>query len=192
MAVELSCKQPRLRTSSAPGGRVNLVSVGPATTERQVTFDGTGFNSAAAGALGEINVQGWPYSYRPRRWKRAPELLFTSVVDGKDVFIHAGKLAISDGIISPAYSSLLGLANPAFGGQVNIAAGDVTITGTDFDVLTGIAPGIFVFSGNLFDVPTVEGSVPSVNIAAKSLSISGFAGIQTFPFRARRTGRGAG
>ncbi len=164
----------------APGGRVNLVSVGPATTERQVTFDGTGFNSAAAGALGEINIRGGRIPIDLGDGNGPTELLFTSVVDGKDVFIHAGKLAISDGIISPAYSSLLGLANPAFGGQVNIAAGDVTITGTDFDVLTGIPPGIFVFSGNLFDVPTVEGSVPSVNIAAKSLSISGFAGIQAY------------
>jgi len=144
----------------APGGRVNLISV---ASPGEAAFDGTGFSIDGFEQLGEINVRG------------------ESIVDGANVYIRGGQLTIDDGIILPNASFYL-IGGPApDGGEVNVqVSGDVHITGTSTDPLTDTAPGIFVFAGDFFDIPAGSGKVPDINIDARSLTISGFAGIQTY------------
>ena len=154
-----------------PGGRVNLSSV---ASPGEATFDGTGFDTSGLAQLGNIRIQGG------------------SVIDGREVFIRAGQLVISDSVILPAASTLPSLASfipgaPApDGGEVNIdVRGAVTITGTAAESFTNAPPGILAFSG-LVDpaagpVP-VPGKVPDITIKAGSVSLSGFASVQTNRF----------
>jgi hypothetical protein len=143
----------------APGGRVNLVSV---ASPGEAAFDGTGFNVDSFSQLGNITIRG------------------ESIVDGKDVFIRGGQLTIDDGIIFPGVSFYLVDGPTPDGGEVNIkVTGDVAITGTASDPLTDTAPGIFVFSGDFLDVPAGPAKLPDINMQAQSVSISGFAAIQS-------------
>ena len=149
----------------APGGRVNLVSVASAG---EATFDGTGFNVDNFSKLGEVRV--------------GPG----SLVDGKEIFIRGGKLAVNDGVILPgAFScelSFVCFSPLPDGGEVNIkVTEDVTLTGSPFayELLTFAPPGIFVYTGDpLGNFITPDAKVPDVMISAGSVSISGFAGIQ--------------
>ena len=71
----------------APGGTVNLVSVaspGEATINSAINTDG--FTE-----LGDINISGG------------------SLIDGRDVYIRSGQLAIDDAIVWPGVFSLFGL-----------------------------------------------------------------------------------
>jgi len=147
-----------------PGGRVNLTSV---ASPGEASFDGTGFNVDSFAELGAINIWG------------------DSIVDGKEVYVRSGQLTIDNGIILPNLTFFFG-APPVDGGEVNIeVTGDVTITGTHPDPLSDTSPGIFVYSGDFYDVP-VAGTLPEVNIQAQSLSVSGFSSITS-----NRAGPGA-
>ncbi len=147
----------------APGGRVNLVSVASAG---EATFDGVGFNVDGFSKLGSIKV--------------GPG----SIVDGKEIFIRGGNLAINDGVVLPgAFAfelSFVGFSPLPDGGQVNIKVTDaVTITGSARELLTFAPPGIFVYTGDpLGNYVAPAAKVPDVTINAGSVSISGFAGIQ--------------
>jgi filamentous hemagglutinin family protein len=156
----------------APAGRVNLVSVASAG---EAAFDGKGFNVDSFPQLGTILVGRGP----------GADIFNTgaSIVDGKEIFIRGGRLEINNGVIVPGgfatELSFVGLSPLPNGGEVNIkVTNDVTITGTDFDGLTFAPPGIFVYTGDFFNI-SPEAKVPDVNITAGSVSISGFAGIQT-------------
>ena len=143
----------------APAGRVNLVSVASAG---EAGFDGKGFNVEGFAKLGGIKV--------------GPG----SLVDGKDIFIRGGRLVIDDGVVLPGAFAIFGLALPPDGGEVNIkVSDDVTIKGTTLEPFTGASPGIFAYAGDFFNVSTEKAKVPDVNIDAGTVSISGFAGIQT-------------
>jgi len=142
----------------APAGQVNLISV---ASPGEATFNGTEINVDGFEQLGSVNIQGG------------------SIIDGKNVFIRSGQLTIDEGIIFPNVFYFFGLVPPVDGGEVNIEVADnITITGTAPDPLTESPPGIFVFNGDFFDVPTVSGKVPDIKITANSVSISGYAGIQ--------------
>jgi filamentous hemagglutinin family protein len=146
----------------APAGRVNLVSVASAG---EAAFDGKGFNVDGFTQLGGVKV--------------GPG----SIVDGKEIFVRGGRFVIEDGVLLPgAFAfelSFVGLSPLPDGGEVNIkVTDDVTITGTDFEPLTFAPPGIFAYSGDALSI-SPEAKVPDVSIEAGSLSISGFAAIQT-------------
>ena len=154
----------------APAGRVNLVSVASAG---EATFDGVGFNVDGFAKLGGIKV--------------GPG----SIVDGKEIFIQGGRLAIHDGVVMPSAFAFeqtfavdavtrLPLTALPNGGQVNIkVTDDVTITGSPFtfEPLTAKASGIYVYSGDPFFISDAA-KLPDVRIDAGSVSISGFAIIQ--------------
>lgn len=134
----------------APGGRINLVSVASAG---EAAFDGSGFNVDTFAQLGDINIKGG------------------SIVDGREVFIRGGRLAIEDATVWPGFFALfVGLPGPLpDGGGVNIrVANDVTIDAVA-PILTD--PGIQTFAGVPFDL--IPGDVPSIRIDAASLSMSG-------------------
>jgi len=151
----------------APAGTLNLVSVaspGEATFNSPINVDGFA-------QLGEINIRG------------------NSMIDGKDVFVRAGRLTMgapadpSDpsspvlpGIISPGVFSLFGLGPETNGGEVNIdVTGDVVIAGDVPEPLLDNPGGIISFSG-FFD-PAAK--VPDVTInAGGTVSLSGFSGVQ--------------
>ena len=143
----------------AQAGRINLTSVASAGVAR---FDGTGIDVTGFSQLGEVNVLGG------------------SIVDGREIFIRGGKLVVDDSLVFGGAFSLLGLpVPPPDGGQVNIdIRGDVMLTGTRLDPVTDFQPGIVVFSGELAGIAP-PATVPDINIRASSLSISGFAGIQS-------------
>jgi filamentous hemagglutinin family protein len=141
----------------APAGRLNLVSV---ASPGEATFDGTGFNVDGFAQLGPIRIQGG------------------SIVDGKEVFIRGGQLAIDEAVILPGGFSFFGLGPAPDGGEVNIkVTGDVTITGTAPEPFTTAPPGILVFNG-AFDSIAPAAKVPDITINAGSLSLSGFASVQ--------------
>jgi len=157
----------------APAGRVNLVSV---ASPGEAVFDSAeGFKLNGFSQLGTIKIGRGP----------GADIFNTgaSIVDAKEIFIRGGRLDIDNGVIVPGgFSnelSFVGLSPLPDGGQVNIKlTGDMTITGTDLDGLTFAPPGIFIYSGDFFSVSPAA-KVPDVNITAKTVSISGFAGIQT-------------
>jgi filamentous hemagglutinin family protein len=146
-----------------PGGVVNITSV---ASPGEATFAGGGFNVDAFAKLGEIHITGG------------------AIVDGREINIRGGRLEITDAILFPGSSSLTlapGLPPPN-GGQVSIhVTGDVTITGTGRTLIAqGISalPGIQTYAGSPSGI-VLQGDVPSVNIRAGSLSMSGLAAIQT-------------
>ena len=161
----------------APGGRVNLVSVASAG---EAVIEGAGsivgFNVDSFPQLGTVYIGGGA----------GADIFNTgaSIVDAKEIFVRAGRLEINNGLIAPGAFSpqlqfLAGLSPPPDGGEVNVnVRGDVIITGTDLDGLTFAPPGIFVYTGDFFfESPAAK--VPDVNITAGSVSVSGFASIQT-------------
>jgi filamentous hemagglutinin family protein len=147
----------------APAGRVNLVSVASAG---EAAFDGRGFNVDGFARLGGVKVGSG------------------SIVDGKEIFIRGGRLVIDNGVVAPGafafeLSLLEGFSPLPDGGQVNIkVTDDVSITGTERELLTFAPPGIFVYTGDpLGNSISPAAKVPDVNIEAGSVSISGLAGI---------------
>jgi large exoprotein involved in heme utilization and adhesion len=171
----------------APAGRINLVSV---ASPGEASFDGTGFNTAGFAQLGDVRIQG---SGGVLEGPNGPSDLrqLGSVVDGKEVFIRGGQLVISEGVILPGASSLptFVVGPPPDGGEVNIEVrGAVTITGTLPEFFTNAPPGILVFNGFIDPVmgpvfiPGVETKVPDVTINAGSVSLSGFASVQSNRF----------
>jgi filamentous hemagglutinin family protein len=171
----------------APAGRINLISV---ASPGEATFDGAGFNVSGFAQLGDIRIQG-SAGVDPETGRQ-----FGSVVDGKEVFIRGGQLVISEGVILPGASSLppfcfegLCAGPPPDGGEVNIdVRGAVTITGTAAEFFTQAPPGIVVFNG-FFDSnfmpgfdPSQSPKVPDITINAGSMSMSGFASVQTNRF----------
>jgi filamentous hemagglutinin family protein len=141
----------------APGGTVNLVSVGsPGEVTLSSPITATGFTR-----LGDVTMSGG------------------SVVDGRDIFVRGGRLIMTDSALSPAFARghLAGQAGQIVpsGGQVNISVSDdVRIDG--FTQVGGVVgPGIRTFVGVPGGPPTgiTGGDVPSIVIAANSLSMQG-------------------
>jgi filamentous hemagglutinin family protein len=146
---------------TAPGGLMNLASV---ASPGEATFDNSPVNVDGFAQLGDINIRGG------------------SIVGGKDVYIRSGQLVIDEAVILPGFSSIFGLGPPPDGGEVNIkVTGDVVISGTDIEPITEAPPGILTFSGSFDPGPEFlpDAKVPDVNIDAGSVSLSGFATIQT-------------
>jgi filamentous hemagglutinin family protein len=142
----------------APAGRMNVVSVASAG---EATFDGTGFNVDAFPQLGNIDIRGG------------------SIIDARDVFIRGGNLVIDEAVIVPGAFSLFGLGPPPDGGEVNVkVAGNVAISGTAPESFTQAPPGILTFNG-AFDSIAPPAKVPDIRIEAGSVSLSGFASVQT-------------
>jgi len=154
----------------APAGRVNLVSV---ASTGEAIFDGTGFNVDGFATLGGVRV--------------GPG----SVVDGKEIFVRGGRLAIEDGVIMPGAFAFdqtfavdpvtkLPLNGLPDGGQVNVkVSGDVTISGSPFffEPVTFKPAGILVYSGNPYFISDAA-KMPDVTVEANSVSVSGFSAIQ--------------
>ena len=143
----------------APAGTVNLVSV---ASPGEVTL-GSPINADGFAQLGDINISGG------------------SIVDAKNIYIRGGNLVIDESVLVPggfAFElSFVGLSPLPDGGEVNVKVTDnLTMTGTDLEILTLAAPGIFVYTGDFFDISPAA-KVPDVNIDAGSVSISGVAGI---------------
>jgi len=143
----------------APAGTVNLVSV---ASPGEVTL-GDPINADGFAQLGDINISGG------------------SIVDAKNIYIRGGNLVIDESVLVPggfAYElSFVGYSPLPDGGEVNIKVTDnLSMTGTDLEILTLAAPGIFVYTGDFFDISPAA-KVPDVNIDAGSVSISGVAGI---------------
>lgn len=146
---------------SAPGGLMNLTSV---ASPGEAAFDNGPVNVDGFAQLGDINIRGG------------------SIVGGKDVYIRSGQLVIDEAVILPGFSSLLGLGPPPDGGEVNIkVTGSIAISGTDIEPNTEAPPGILTFSGSFDPGPQFlpDAKVPDVTIDANSVSLSGFATIQT-------------
>jgi filamentous hemagglutinin family protein len=136
---------------SAPGGRVNLISV---ASPGEASFESNGsINVDNFTQLGEVNITG------------------NSFVDGKDVVIRSGQLVIEDATIFPSILFLYGKSDlPPDGGSVDIGvSGDMTVTATGGNVLN--TPGIQVFNGSPGDL--VSGNAPAIRIDAGSVSVSG-------------------
>ena len=141
----------------APGGTVNLVSVAsPGEMTLTSPIAATEF-----ARLGDITMSGG------------------SVVDGRNIFVRAGRLTMTDSALSPAFARghLAGQAGQIVpnGGQVNVSVSDeVRIEG--FTQVGGIVnPGIRTFVGVPGAPPTgiTGGEVPSILINANSLSMAG-------------------
>jgi filamentous hemagglutinin family protein len=146
----------------APGGRVNLVSV---ASPGEASFDGTGFNVDSVARLGDISIKG------------------NANVDGKEVFIRAGRLTIEGGTIFPGLFFLAGVpVDPPNGGEVNIQVSDsVNITGPPSE-FTGNFAGVKTIAGApsfLAPGPPIPGDVPHITIKASSLSISELGRVET-------------
>ncbi|MDH5711416.1 MAG: filamentous hemagglutinin N-terminal domain-containing protein [Gammaproteobacteria bacterium] len=146
----------------APAGTVNLVSVTSAG-EVAIGTPGTPISADGFAQLGDINISGG------------------SIVDASNIYIRSGNLVIDDSVLVPGgfawELSYVGFSPLPDGGEVNIKVTDnLIMTGTDFDPLTLAAPGIFVYTGDFFDISPVA-KLPDINIDAGSVSISGFAGI---------------
>jgi len=142
----------------APAGRMNFVSVASAG---EAVFDGTGFNVDLFPRLGDINIRGG------------------SIIDAKEVFIRGGQLVIDEAVIVPGAFSLFDLGPPPDGGEVNIKiTGDVSISGTAAEPFTEAPPGILTFNG-AFDSITPPAKVPDISVDAGTVSLTGFASIQT-------------
>ena len=146
----------------APAGTVNLVSVASAG---EVTIGTPGNPISADGftQLGDINISGG------------------SIVDASNIYIRGGNLVIDESVLVPggfAFElSWVGFSPLPDGGEVNIKVTDnLIMTGTDPEILTLAAPGIFVYTGDFFDISPAA-TVPDINIDAGSVSISGVAGI---------------
>ena len=145
----------------APAGTVNMVSVasaGEATLDGQINTDGFA-------RLGDINISGG------------------SIVDAKNIYIRGGNLVIDESVLVPGgFAYELSYVENYYsplpdGGEVNIKVADnLTMTGTDLEPLTLAAPGIFVYTGDFYDISPAA-KVPDVNIDAGSVSVSGVAGI---------------
>ena len=167
----------------APGGRINLVSVGAGAAERQVSLDGAGgFNVDGVGQLGDINIRGGRVILDFGDGSGPAEFLSASVIDAKEIFIRGGKLEMSDGLINPGYFSLVACCYPSpDGGAVDIQiTGSATITATDRDVLSFRIPGIYTTAGAFFEPQLFpDAKVPDITIKAGSLTLSGIAAIQT-------------
>ena len=145
----------------SPAGRVNFVSV---ASPGEAAFDGTGFNVDSFAQLGNVSITGG------------------SIIDGKEVFIRGGRLAIDEAVIVPGAFSLFGIGPPPNGGEVNIkVTGDVTITGTAPEPFTTVPPGILTFNGAP-DSIAPPAKVPDIIINAGSLSLAGFASLQANRF----------
>ena len=143
----------------APAGTVNLVSVASAG---EVMLDGP-VSADGFTQLGNINIVGG------------------SIVDAKNIYIRGGNLVIDESVLVPggfAYElSFVGYSPLPDGGEVNIKVTDnLIMTGTDLEILTLAAPGIFVYTGDFFDI-SPSAKLPDINIDAGSVSISGVAGI---------------
>lgn len=144
----------------APAGTVNIVSVASAG---EVIIGNGPISADGFSQLGDINITGG------------------SIVDAKNIYIRGGNLLIDESVLVPggfAYElSFVGYSPLPDGGEVNIkVTDDLTMTGTDLEILTFAAPGIFVYTGDFFDIsPTAK--LPDVNIDAGSVHISGVAGI---------------
>lgn len=141
----------------APGGTVNLVSVAsPGEMTLTSPIAATGF-----ARLGDVTMSGG------------------SVVDGRNIFVRAGRLIMTDSALSPAFARghLAGQAGQIVpnGGQVNVSVSDeVRLEG--FTQVGGIVnPGIRTFVGVPGGPPTgiTGGEVPSILINANSLSMAG-------------------
>jgi filamentous hemagglutinin family protein len=147
----------------APAGTVNLVSVASAgevvlgTPESPISIDDP------TTQLGDISLLGG------------------SIVDASNIYIRGGNLVIDESVIVPggfAYElSFVGFSPAPDGGVVDIeVTDDLIMTGTDLELLTLAAPGIFVYTGDFF-LLSDPATAPDVNIDAGSVSISGVAGI---------------
>jgi filamentous hemagglutinin family protein len=144
----------------APAGTVNIVSVASAG---EVAIDGNPISADGFAQLGDINITGG------------------SIVDAKNIYIRGGNLVIDESVLVPggfAFElSFVGFSPLPDGGEVNIKVTDnLIMTGTDLEFLTFAAPGIFVYTGDFFDI-SPSAKLPDINIDAGSLSISGVAGI---------------
>ena len=160
----------------APGGRVNLVSVASAG---EAAFDGTGFNVGGFAKLGDVNINGGTLQLD---FGDGPfEILSASFIDGKEVFIRGGKLAMSNAVVSPG--ALSSYTPSPDGGEVNIdVTGAATITGTGLDQILNTYPGIYTRAGAfIFFAPETFDpvKVPDITIKAGSLTLSGNASIKT-------------
>ncbi|MDH5613113.1 MAG: filamentous hemagglutinin N-terminal domain-containing protein [Gammaproteobacteria bacterium] len=146
----------------APAGTVNLVSVASAG-EVTIGTPGNPISADGFALLGDINISGG------------------SIVDASNIYIRGGNLVIDESVLVPggfAFElSWVGYSPLPDGGEVNIKVTDnLIMTGTDLEFLTLAAPGIFVYTGDFFDISPAA-KVPDINIDAGSLSISGVAGI---------------
>jgi filamentous hemagglutinin family protein len=138
----------------APGGAVNLVSVGSAG-EALIETDGS-ISADEFTQLGDARLQG------------------NSIVDGKNVYVRAGQFVIDNGVILPGAFSFFGLAPPPDGGSVDVrVSNDFTITGTAPEPLIGQRPGIAAFAGDFSSGTAPAAKVPDISITAGSLTISG-------------------
>ena len=143
----------------APGGTVNIAS---AASPGEVGFDGT-IDTDSFAQLGDISLVGG------------------SVIDAKQVVIRGGRFVIDESVILPSAFYFFGLSPPPDGGVVDIKArNDVIMTGTGPEPVTAAPPGILTFSGD-FDISAVAGpaKVPDITIEANSVTLSGFATVQT-------------
>ncbi|MCK4705523.1 MAG: filamentous hemagglutinin N-terminal domain-containing protein, partial [Gammaproteobacteria bacterium] len=146
----------------APAGTVNIVSVASAG-EVTIGTPGSPISADGFAQLGDINITGG------------------SLVDAKNIYIRGGNLVIDESVLVPggfAFElSWVGFSPLPDGGEVNIKVTDnLIMTGTDLEPLTLAAPGIFVYTGDFFDISPAA-KLPDVNIDAGSVSISGVAGI---------------
>ena len=152
----------------APGGTVNVASI---ASSGEATFSSP-INTDAFAELGDINMTGG------------------SLIDAKQVIIRGGNFVIDESIIIPGILSLVfddpdPAIPPPFpvpdGGEVDVKVrNSVTMTGTGPEPFSEAPPGILTFSGN-FDILQVlaPAKVPDITIEANSVTLSGFATVQT-------------
>ena len=113
-----------------------------------------------------------------------------SVIDAEQVVIRGGNFAIDESVILPGILALKfndpDPSVPAFypipdGGEVDIKVrNNVTMTGTGPEPFTDAPAGILTYSGN-FEILSLRGpgKVPDITIEANSVTLSGFASVQT-------------
>ncbi len=152
----------------APGGTLNLASV---ASPGEATFSSP-INTDAFAELGDINMMGG------------------SVIDAQQVVIRGGNFVIDESVILPGILALKfndpdPTVPPIFpipdGGEVDVKVrNSVTMTGTAPEPFTEAPPGILTYSGN-FDIFAVRAAakVPDITIEANSVTLSGFATVQT-------------
>ena len=118
----------------APGGRINLVSVassGEATIE-----SGGGINVDSFARLGDISIKGGNVVLF------GEELLSSSLVDAKEIFVRGGRLVMNDAALFPGFFSELGVTPAPNGGAIDIkVASDVNLRATGIDQFLLGRPG---------------------------------------------------
>jgi filamentous hemagglutinin family protein len=138
-----------------PSGRVSLASV---TSAGHATIGDAGIGVDGFDTLGTVRMRGG------------------HLTDAREVYIRAGRFELDNAIVSPGSLSFFGLGPAPNGGLIDVEVrGDFDLSGSSL-LFGSLVPGLYAFT------TTAGGAVPSIDIEAGSVSLSGVAQIRSERF----------